>query len=137
MRRSRPDEPFRRILTTRARAMRRKPSLAERKLWSHLRNDQFMGLRFRRQYRIGQYIADFFCPAIKLVVELDGDRHSEQADYDAERTRFLNEIQIHVIRFTNFEVIENMDGVLIELEKCCASRLPPLPHPLPEYEQRE
>ncbi|MGB7161019.1 MAG: DUF559 domain-containing protein [Tepidisphaeraceae bacterium] len=137
MKRDRPDDSFRRVLATRAREMRREPSLAERKLWSYLRNDQFMNLRFRRQYRIGPYIADFFCPSLKLVVELDGDTHTEQERYDAERTAYLNENQIHVIRFTNFEVIGNIDAVLDALERCCASRLPPLPSPLPGYGERE
>ena len=137
MKRARPNEPFRRILTHRAQRMRREPSLAERKLWSYLRNDQFMGLRFRRQFRIGVYVADFYCAKANLVIELDGDSHSDQVEYDEERTAYLNEYGIHVIRFTNFDVIENIDGVLDALERSCASRLPPLPNPLPEYGARE
>jgi very-short-patch-repair endonuclease len=137
MKRERPSEPFRQTLTRRAQSMRREPSLAERKLWSYLRNDQFMGLRFRRQFRIGVYVADFYCAKVKLVVELDGDSHSDQVEYDNDRTDFLNGHGIHVIRFTNFDVIENIEGVLDALGGCCASRLPPLPSPLPEYGERE
>ena len=137
MKRERPAESFRRRLADRARDMRREPSLAERKLWLHLGNDQFMGLRFRRQFRIGPYIVDFYCASLELVIELDGDSHSDQEQYDRERTAYLNEYGVRVVRYRNFDVLGNAEGVLVDLRRCCASRLPPLPSPLPGYGERE
>ncbi len=86
---------------------------AEQELWQHLRSDRLAGYGFRGQHPIGRFIVDFFCPAAKLVIELDGDSHAEQADYDAERTRWVQEQKRYrVIRFTNDEVHHNLAAVL-------------------------
>jgi very-short-patch-repair endonuclease len=77
---------------------------AERLLWAALRAKQIGGLRFRRQQPIGPYIADFFCPAAKLIVELDGDQHGSAESYDERRTRWLREHGYRVMRFANREV---------------------------------
>ena len=70
---------FRQALVSRARTMRKELTPAELKLWNALRGDQLLGLRFRRQHRVGSYIADFFCHAARLVVEVDGDSHESAA----------------------------------------------------------
>ncbi|MEC8179031.1 MAG: endonuclease domain-containing protein, partial [Pseudomonadota bacterium] len=88
---------------------------AETRLWLELRGGRFQGIKFRRQKVIGPYIADFAANAPKLVIELDGDTHAGQLDYDAERTRYLKAQGYRVVRFSNAEVIENMDGVLQRL----------------------
>ena len=68
---------------------------------------------FRRQYPVGSFIVDFFCPASKLVIEVDGDSHAEQPEYDAERTRWLEQQKRYrVIRFTNEEVHRNIEAVV-------------------------
>jgi len=97
---------------------------AERRLWRLLRGKQVADLRFRRQQPIGPYIADFFCPAAKLIVELDGGQHSvdENAAYDAARTRWLEDRGYRVLRFTNGEVLKG--HVLEAICREAQSRLP-------------
>ncbi len=75
---------------TRARELRQPQTPAERKLWSRLRNQRLGGFKFRRQHPIDRFIVDFYCATCHLVVEVDGDSHTEQAEYDAARTAWLN-----------------------------------------------
>lgn len=92
---------------------------AEKKVWYKiLRNKNFFGLRFERQKPIGKYIVDFYCPKLKLVIEIDGDTHySEQAlAYDAQRTDYLCSLGITVIRYTNNEVLEDIDSIYEDLD---------------------
>ena len=86
----------------------------ERKLWKYLRNKQLNGLRFRQQHGFGPYILDFYCPSIRMCIELDGEVHntSVQQEKDADRTVFLNQNRIHVLRLTNEEVDADIQGVL-------------------------
>ena len=100
-------------LLERAKKMRREATPPERALWRYLKSDQLGGAKFRRQVVIGPYIADFACRTpLMLVVELDGDTHGAQEDYDAERTRFLESKGYRVLRFSNRDVGQNMEGVL-------------------------
>lgn len=99
---------------TRAIELRKEPTLAERKLWALIRNDQ-LGVNFRRQHAVGNYIPDFICIEKKLIIELDGSQHLEQAEYDEERTKYLNSLGYKVIRFWNNEVTNNMDGVILAI----------------------
>ncbi|HEX4635977.1 MAG TPA: endonuclease domain-containing protein [Rhizomicrobium sp.] len=96
-----------------AKLLRANATDAERILWSILRGKQLADLRFRRQQPIGPYIADFFCPSAKLIVELDGSQHGADkiAAYDEERTRFLESKGYRVIRFWNIEVMKDRDSV--------------------------
>ena len=94
-----------------ARALRARPTDAERKLWAVLRNKQLGGYRFRRQPPIGRYIADFVCFERKLVVEVDGGQHATDKDRDAARTACLESQGFRVLRFWNNEVLGNTDGV--------------------------
>jgi len=103
---------------------------AEKKLWSALRRSQIMGLKFTRQYSIGRFIADFYCSALRLVIELDGSQHllEQNVIYDFERTKFLNSKNITVMRFFDNEVLNNLEGVverIIQTVKNIPS-LPPL-----------
>jgi very-short-patch-repair endonuclease len=100
-------------MQARARELRKGMTPAEKKLWQYLRNQQLDGAHFRKQHAVGAYIVDFYCAKSKLVIEVDGDSHAEQVEYDAERTRWLNEDRRYrVIRFTNREVMHNIEGVL-------------------------
>lgn len=100
-------------MQARARELRKDMTPAEKKLWQHLRDGQLDGAHFRKQHAIGTYIVDFFCAKSKLVIEVDGDSHAEQAEYDVERTKWLNEEKgYRVIRFTNCEVLHNIESVL-------------------------
>ena len=85
----------------------------EKKLWKVLRSGQ-LGVKFRRQHGVGRFIVDFYCPELSIVVELDGESHfSEDAlRYDQERDRYLNQLGLAVIRFTNEDVMRNFEGVV-------------------------
>ncbi|WP_010411430.1 endonuclease domain-containing protein [Citromicrobium sp. JLT1363] len=122
-------------LTRRARDMRKGMTEPETRLWLELRSGRFQGIKFRRQKVIGRYIADFAANDPKLVIELDGDTHAERAEYDADRSRCLEELGYHVVRFANVDVMENMDGVLQRLGEIVeALRHAPPPTPSPEGE---
>ncbi|MBP6379342.1 MAG: endonuclease domain-containing protein [Sphingorhabdus sp.] len=93
--------------------MRREATPPERKLWAYLKADQLGGAKFRRQVVIGPYIADFACRApVMLVVELNGDTHGAQESYDAGRTRFLESKGYRVLRFSNRDVMQDIESVL-------------------------
>ena len=102
-----------------ARRNRQNPSQAERVLWSQLRQRQVHDRRFRRQHPIGQYFADFACVELKLIVEVDGDQHGEQARYDRSRERELERRGWRVLRFGTLEVLENLEGVMELISTAC------------------
>jgi very-short-patch-repair endonuclease len=85
---------------------------AERWLWQALRADRLGGLRFRRQHPLGPFVVDFYCAAHRLVVEVDGDVHLDQTEYDAARSLRLQEYGYRVLRFMNDEVITSLPLVL-------------------------
>jgi adenine-specific DNA-methyltransferase len=87
------------VARRRARALRANQTQSEARLWGELRGRKLRGWKWRRQAPIGLFIADFFCPAARLVVELDGAQHLDRAEYDARRTRFLERRGLRVIRF--------------------------------------
>jgi very-short-patch-repair endonuclease len=91
--------------------LRKEPTPAERKLWSRIRNDQ-LGVTFRRQHAVGNYIPDFCSPKARLIIELDGSQHLEQEEYDEERTRYLGSQGYKVIRFWNNQVLGDIEGVI-------------------------
>jgi very-short-patch-repair endonuclease len=104
--------PYNKNLTALARENRKNPSPAETKIWREiLRMRQFAQYKFLRQKPIGGYIVDFYCSELRLVIEIDGDSHAETGEYDLERTRFLNALGVRVIRYTNDEILRNIEGV--------------------------
>ena len=94
-----------------ARALRREMTDSERKLWSGLRSEQ-LGVKFRRQHPLGNYIADFVCLDPKLIIELDGSQHQAQEGYDARRDAFLRAQGFDVLRFGSNDPFVNFEGVL-------------------------
>ena len=82
--------------------------------------------KFRRQRPFGRFIADFYCPELKLVIEVDGDSHADEAAraYDAERTLYLQSVGLTVLRFTNQKVMRETAAVLTRLQQFCDQRLP-------------
>jgi very-short-patch-repair endonuclease len=115
-------ESFPRRLTTRARQLRREATPAEVLLWERLRDYQAGGFKFRRQQHVGRFIADFFCAAAKLVVEIDGGVHKERADIDAVREDLLERGGLLVIRFTNERVLRDPDEVVAEIMRIARQR---------------
>lgn len=108
-----------RATSAKARNLRRRQTPAETKLWRHLRDRRLGGFKFRRQHPIGRFFVDFYCAACRLVVEIDGDSHAEQVEYDTARTQRLESRGCRVIRFTNREVCNQLEAVLEAiLEKC-------------------
>lgn len=99
-------------LTAKARSLRQNQTDVEYLLWQELRNRQVLNCKFRRQFPIAPFIVDFCCLELKLIIELDGSQHVEQAAYDEERSFYLAQRGFKVIRFWNNEVIENSEGVL-------------------------
>ncbi len=98
-----------------ARHMRRNPTPAERVLWRALRSKQLHGLKFRRQVPIGPYIADFYSPPLRLVVEIDGEAHAAAPEPDARRDAWMRAQGLRVLRFTNRDIRVNLEGVLHHL----------------------
>ncbi|WP_417875161.1 endonuclease domain-containing protein [Xanthomarina gelatinilytica] len=100
-----------------ARILRENMTEPEKKLWERLSKNQIEGLKFRRQHPILFYIADFYCHALHLIIEIDGGYHDtiEQKVKDDERTEHLKSNGITLIRFANEEVLNNMDGVIEEI----------------------
>ena len=99
-------------LHTFARAMRHESTDAETKFWSAVRGRRFGGYKFKRQYPIGPYIADFVCLEHRLIVELDGGQHALRQDYDTERTAYLEAQGFRVLRYWNHEFLPDPDVIL-------------------------
>jgi len=106
-------------LKERRKDLRKSMTPAEAKLWSLLKYSGLHGRKFRRQHSVGQYIVDFYCPSEKLVIELDGQGHFDEASvlYDSERTAYLESLNIRVLRFENKLVFECPDAVLEEITR--------------------
>jgi very-short-patch-repair endonuclease len=113
----------------RARRLRREITLAERKLWWHLRRIPMEHSHFRRQATIGPYFVDFTCHDVKLVIEVDGGQHNmdDRRAKDLERTKFLESQGYRVLRFWNHEVLGNTEGVIESI--AAAIRGAVAPHP--------
>jgi very-short-patch-repair endonuclease len=125
-----PDDKQHRLyppLLNAARELRQPQTPPETKLWSRLRDRQLDGLKIRRQHPIDRFIIDFYCAEAKLCIEIDGDSHADQIEYDQARTEYLNERGYTVIRFTNREVWQQLDAVLQAIADECRRLIPPSP----------
>ena len=105
-----------------AKHLRKNATDAEKFLWTHIRNRQLEGWKFRRQLPVGQYIVDFACPEFRLIIEIDGGQHAEQIHYDLGRTKFLQTKGYRVVRFWNNEVPGNIEAVLEALTLTLSQR---------------
>ena len=100
-----------------ARKLRQTNTVPEIKLWQYLRNRQFMGLKFRRQFPVSPYVVDFVCLSHKLVIELDGGQHAEQLDYENQRTEYLEHFGFRVLRFWNIDVFCQIEALLEQIRQ--------------------
>ena len=105
---------YNKVLKEYSRTLRRNTTDAERLLWSRVRRKQLRGYQFYRQRIIGNYIVDFYCPKAKLVVEVDGGQHYsvEGMEKDKARDAYITQHGLDVLRFSDREVLENLDGVI-------------------------
>jgi very-short-patch-repair endonuclease len=99
-----------------ARILRNRMTNSEKLLWEKLKGKQLLGIRFRRQHPIDIFIADFYCHEARLVIEIDGDIHKEQIEYDDGREAEIEKYNIKVIRFTNDEVNNDIDLVVQKIK---------------------
>lgn len=99
----------------------------ERVLWQRLKQRQLAGVKFRRQASVGRYVVDFYAPQKKLIIEIDGAGHMRASaqTYDQERDAFLSSLGLRVIRFTNVDILENMEGVIEVILASLDHRTPP------------
>jgi very-short-patch-repair endonuclease len=119
----------RRSMVPSARELRQRETASEKLLWSILRNRRLHGLKFRRQYPVGPFVADFYCAKRALIVELDGPIHDDFIEQDTERTRLIEASGFRVIRFRNDELLNDPEGVLQRIVMT-AKKLTPNPSPL-------
>ena len=104
----------RRELKSRRQELRKNMPPAEVILWQRLRGRQLLACKFRRQHSVGPYVLDFYCPALRLAIELDGDSHFREgaARKDRDRDEYIGGLGIRVLRYLNTDVYDNLDGVL-------------------------
>jgi len=110
----------------RQRELRREPTEPEKQLWQCLRGRRVAGLKFRRQVWLGPFIVDFFCAEARLVIELDGETHTdpEAQAYDARRTALIEAEGYRVRRFWNNDVMQNIEGVVVAIEEAARALAP-------------
>lgn len=111
--------PPSRELKERAKQLRWQMTPAEERLWEKLHKKQLHGLKFRRQHPLYRFIFDFYCHAHKLVIEVDGGIHNKQKEYDARRDEWLRLTGHKVLRFTNEEILNNIEDVLNKIAETC------------------
>ena len=108
--------PYNPALKERAKALRKAGNFAEVVFWKQVRNWEFWQLDFDRQRVIGNYIVDFYAKSLGLVIEIDGESHNEEEDYDAKRDEFMISIGIRIFRISKLRVLHDLDNVMVELE---------------------
>jgi very-short-patch-repair endonuclease len=124
----------------RCRNLRKNQTDAEKKLWSVIRNRQISGVKFRRQFPVGRYIVDFYCPQYRIGIEADGGHHYAERGRkrDEVRTQVLNELDVELIRFSDHDILTNIDAVFEVIQKNIEMRKIDSPHlnPLPKGERK-
>ena len=111
--------PYNKNLKQLARELRKNMTDAERRLWSKIRRKQLKQYQFYRQKNLGEYIVDFYCPAAKLIVEIDGGQHysNQYRAKDKARDKFLNNLGFRVLRFSNNDALKNIEEVVDTIYK--------------------
>ncbi len=100
------------------RILRNNPTNSETLLWQVLKGKKLAGYKFRRQYGVGRYVIDFYCPKVKVAIEVDGPIHvkTDEIEYDKQRDSYLSEFGIKVIRFKNEDMEKDLEGVIKKIE---------------------
>ncbi|NHB66791.1 endonuclease domain-containing protein [Acinetobacter sp. GFQ9D192M] len=115
-------KPYNKNLKQVSRNLRNNMTEAEKLLWSRLRNKQILGLQFYRQKPILNYIVDFYCPAVNLAIECDGDQHFTEEGLETDRIRdeALRELNLRVLRFSNLQIMNQLEEVISVIFKYCS-----------------
>ncbi|MBQ6736365.1 MAG: endonuclease domain-containing protein [Alphaproteobacteria bacterium] len=116
--------PMNKSLTERARQLRKDSTLSEILFWNEVKNKKFDGLDFYRQKVIGNYIVDFFCARLNVVIEIDGYSHDNKYEYDARRDKYLRSLGLHILHIYDEDVKQDMNGVLQMVHHFCNSVSP-------------
>ena len=119
--------PYNAKLKQLARDLRNYSTLSEVLLWNHLKRKQMKSYDFHRQKPIDDFIVDFFCNELMLAIEIDGDSHDYKLDEDKKRQKQLEFQGVHFLRFSDTEVKQNLEGVLIKIEKWIDEHTPKSP----------
>lgn len=109
--------PYNPKLKERARKLRKAGNLAEVIFWKSVKSKQFLGLDFDRQKVIGNYIVDFYCKNLGVIVEIDGSSHDDKVEYDQRRDEYLRGLNLKVIHIPVVDVMRNLEGVMKFLEE--------------------
>ena len=113
-----------------ARRFRKQPTASEARLWQELRGAKLAGRKFRRQQPIGPFVVDFFCPAARVIVEVDGPIHDTQIAADRQRQELLESLGLRILRVSAQLVEEDMPAVLATIAQALAAPHPPASSPL-------
>ncbi|MBI4657020.1 MAG: endonuclease domain-containing protein [Elusimicrobia bacterium] len=122
--------PYNPALKEKARELRKQGNLSEVLLWNQLKKRQMLGFDFTRQQIIGNYIADFHCPKLNLIIEIDGESHNFKGSHDEEREKFLKSLGLNVLHFRDQDVKKSLEGVLQEIKGWIKENTPSAHSPL-------
>ncbi|MEA2104216.1 MAG: DUF559 domain-containing protein [Candidatus Cloacimonadota bacterium] len=111
--------PYNPKLKERAKDLRKAGNLPEVLFWMQVKKGKIFKLDFHRQKIIGNYIVDFYCPALSLVVEIDGSSHNDKVEYDKRREHYLESLNLQIIRYGDFDIKRNLNGVIENLKERC------------------
>jgi very-short-patch-repair endonuclease len=100
-----------------ARTLRKNMTLSEILLWQQIKGKQLLGYDFHRQKPILDYVVDFYCPELKLVIEIDGDSHEGKDNSDRIRQEKIEALGLHVLRYSDLEIKTNLDGILLHIKE--------------------
>ena len=113
--------PFNPKLKQKANELRKSGNLAEVIFWNSVKRKRFLELDFERQKIIGNYIVDFYCPELDLIVEIDGISHDYKGEYDSVRDSYLRDLELYVIRFADSDIKNNFDNVMNSFYDFCSN----------------
>ena len=116
--------PYNKNLKEKAKQLRKSGNLSEVLFWQQVKNKQFLELDFHRQRIIGNYIVDFFCKKLNLIIEIDGSTHNDKIEYDKKREDYLMSLGLTLIHILDIDIKHNLEGVLkfLEIEICKINR---------------
>lgn len=121
--------PYNPALKEKARELRKAGNLSEVLLWNKVKQKQMLGFDFTRQQVIGNYIVDFYCPKLNLVIEIDGVSHEFKGEYDEKREGFLKSLDLKVLHFNDLDVKKSLDTVLEQIKVWIKKNTPSFGHP--------